>query len=165
LIERLAQPRIAGKPSGHDAAFTGSLGHWGGATKRPQSMVVSALQGLPAFCEQRGKDDPAVSWQGCQDRRVALLTGFPRFFLRRFSQLVFVGVSCSICKESTNLGPAKALPEVANALTLSSILQIVTIILGSIFFVFVWKRTVSSNRFHRATAHRQFKWPQADGPL
>ena len=50
-------------------------------------MVVSALQGLPAFCEQRGKDDPAVSWQGCEDRRVALLTGFPHLGIRRLGDL------------------------------------------------------------------------------
>ena len=56
--------------------------------KVPAKLVVSALQGLPAFCEQRGKDDPAVSWQGCEDRRVALLRWLPRFFFHRLSQFL-----------------------------------------------------------------------------
>ena len=61
MIKRPAEPGVAGKPSGHDAALAGALGHRRRATKCPQSLIVSALQRLPAFCEQRGEDDPAVS--------------------------------------------------------------------------------------------------------
>ena len=63
MVERPAEPWVAGKPSGDDTALAGALGHRRRATKCPQCLVVSALQRLPAFCEQRGEDDPAVSWQ------------------------------------------------------------------------------------------------------
>jgi hypothetical protein len=45
--------------------------------------MVSSLEGFPSLCEQRGEDDPTVSWEGCEDRSVALLVCLPRFTLRR----------------------------------------------------------------------------------
>jgi hypothetical protein len=49
-------------------------------------VIVSSLEGFPSLCEQRGEDDPTVSWQGCEDRSVALLVYLSRFALRRLGQ-------------------------------------------------------------------------------
>jgi hypothetical protein len=49
-------------------------------------VIVSSLEGFPSLCEQRGEDDPTVSWQGCEDRSVALLVYLSRFTLRRLGQ-------------------------------------------------------------------------------
>ena len=45
-------------------------------------MVVSPLQGVEGLCEQRGEDDPTDTWQGCEDRHVALLDLSPRLGFR-----------------------------------------------------------------------------------
>jgi hypothetical protein len=86
VVEGIPEPRITGEPSRDDAALAGPLGDRSCATKGPQSVIVSSLEGFPSLCEQRGEDDPAVSWQGCEDRSVALLVCLPRFALRRLGQ-------------------------------------------------------------------------------
>jgi hypothetical protein len=57
----------------------GGLGDRCGTTKGPQGVIVASLEGFPSLCEQRGEDDPTVSWQGCEDRSVALLVYLTRF--------------------------------------------------------------------------------------
>src|SRR6516162_7901924 len=78
VIGGVPEPRMTGEPSDDDAALSRSLCDRCDTTQCPQSMVVSPLQGIPCLCEQRGEDDPAVSWHGCEDRHVALLTHLPR---------------------------------------------------------------------------------------
>jgi hypothetical protein len=79
VIEGVLEPGITGKSSGDDTALAGALGDRCSATKGSQSVIVSSLEGFPSLCEQRGEDDPTVSWQGCEDRSVALLVYLPRF--------------------------------------------------------------------------------------
>src|SRR5262245_63897323 len=86
VIESVPKPRITGEPSGDDAALSGTLGDGSSATKSPQGVIVSSLEGFPSLSEQRGEDDPTVSWQGCEDRSVALLVCRSRFALRRLGQ-------------------------------------------------------------------------------
>jgi hypothetical protein len=86
VVEGIPEPRITGKSSRDDTALTGSLGDRCSATKGPQGVIVSSLEGFPSLCEQRGEDDPTVSWQGCEDRGVALLVYLPRFALPGFGQ-------------------------------------------------------------------------------
>ena len=73
VIDGVPEPGMTGEPSDDDAALSRSLCDRCDTTQCAQSMVVSPLQGIPCLCEQRGEDDPAVSWHGCEDRRVALL--------------------------------------------------------------------------------------------
>jgi hypothetical protein len=52
------------------------------STKRYRKHNSARKPNIRCLFEQRGEDDPAVSWQGCEDRRVALLiklsrTGLP----------------------------------------------------------------------------------------
>jgi hypothetical protein len=49
-------------------------------------VIVSSPEGFPSLCERHGEDDPTLSWQGCEDRSVALLVCLPRFALRRLGQ-------------------------------------------------------------------------------
>jgi hypothetical protein len=86
MVEGIPEPRITGESSRDDTAFAGALGDRRSATKGPQGVIVSSLEGFPSLCEQRGEDDPTVSWQGCEDRSVALLVCLPRFTLRRLGQ-------------------------------------------------------------------------------
>ena len=86
VVESVPKPRITGEPSRDDAALSGTLGDRSSATKSPQGVIVSSLEGFPSLCEQRGEDDPTVSWQGCEDRSVALLVCLSRFALRRLGQ-------------------------------------------------------------------------------
>src|SRR5215472_18549166 len=78
VIDGVPEPGMTGEPSDDDAALSRSLCDRCDTTQCAQSMVVSPLQGIPCLCEQRGEDDHAVSWHGCEDRRVALLTHLPR---------------------------------------------------------------------------------------
>jgi uncharacterized iron-regulated protein len=57
-----------------DPAFARSLGDRGNARQAAQRVVISALQGIGCFCEQRGEDDSADARQGSQDRHVTLLS-------------------------------------------------------------------------------------------
>ncbi len=86
VVESVPEPRITGEPSRDDAGLSGTLGDRSSATKRPQGVIVSSLEGFPSLCEQRGEDDPTVSWQGGEDRSVALLVYLSRFALRRLGQ-------------------------------------------------------------------------------
>src|SRR5262249_31163861 len=62
----------------HPAALAASSRHRSRSTHSPQSMIVSALQNVCCFCEQRGKDGPGDAWQRIEDRRVTLLGPLPR---------------------------------------------------------------------------------------
>ena len=86
VIESVLEPRITGEPPRDDAALSGTLGDRSGATKSPQGVIVSSLEGFPSLSEQRGEDDPTISWQGGEDRSVALLVYLSRFALRRLGQ-------------------------------------------------------------------------------
>lgn len=55
-----------------DPAFTEAFGDRGGAGQTSQCMIISALQGVVCFCEQRGEDDPSDARQG---RRIVLRGG------------------------------------------------------------------------------------------
>ena len=61
-----------------DPALTGAFGDRRDAGQTSQCMIISALQGIGCFCEQRGEDDPSDARQGSQDRHVALLILLPR---------------------------------------------------------------------------------------
>ena len=48
VVESVLEPRIAGEPSRDDAALAGTLGDRGSATKSPQGVIVSSLEGFPS---------------------------------------------------------------------------------------------------------------------
>ena len=52
--------------------LSGPLGDGPESRQNAQRGVVTSLQGIPGFCEQRGEDDPAHFRQGCEDLRVLL---------------------------------------------------------------------------------------------
>ena len=90
VVDRAGQTGMTGQPPDDDAALAGTLGNGGDTTQSPQSMIISPLQSIPGFCEQRGENDPANARQGCEDCCVMLLFQLPRFglpvFLRRRSR-------------------------------------------------------------------------------
>ena len=80
VIERVGEAVVAGLAAHDDAAFAGSLGDGRDSCQTAQGGVISPLQRLPGFGEQRGEDGPSHSRQGCEDRRVMLLL-LPRLAL------------------------------------------------------------------------------------
>lgn len=75
----------------HEAALARAFGHRRHARQHAQRVVISALQSIGCFCEQRGGDDLSDARQGSQDRHVALLTRLPRSIIptgELFCQLV-----------------------------------------------------------------------------
>ena len=72
VVESVLEPRITGEPPRDDAALSGTLGPRSRATKSPQGVIISSLEGFPSLCEQRGEDDPTVSWQAGEDRSVVM---------------------------------------------------------------------------------------------
>ena len=78
MIDGVAEPEVSGEAADDDLALAGAFGDRGDARQAPEGMVVSSLQGIEGLCEQRGEDDPADSWQGSEDRLVALLRPLPR---------------------------------------------------------------------------------------
>lgn len=60
-------------------------------------MIVSALQGIGCFCEQRGEDDPSDARQGSQDRHVALLSALPLLGTLVASQFLGKRVELGVC--------------------------------------------------------------------
>ena len=73
VVQGVREPVIAGLPPDSDAALAGPLGDGRDACQTAQRGVVTSLQGIEGFCEQRGEDDPSRSRQGCEDLRVMLL--------------------------------------------------------------------------------------------
>ena len=57
----------------HYAAFARLLGDRRDPCQTARGGVISSLQSIEGFSEQRGKDDPSHSRQGCEDRHVILL--------------------------------------------------------------------------------------------
>ena len=73
MVDGVGEAVVAGLSSDDDAALSGPLGDRRDSCQTAQGGVVSSLQGIPGFCEQRGEDGPSHSRQGCEDRRVMLL--------------------------------------------------------------------------------------------
>ena len=78
MVYGVAQATVSGETSNDDLALARPFGDRGHATQASQGMIVSPLQGIEGLCEQRGENDPTDSWQGCEDRHVALLRVLPR---------------------------------------------------------------------------------------
>jgi hypothetical protein len=78
VVDGVAQPDVRGLAHHHDPALARAPRDGCDAGQAAQGLVVSALQGFPCLCEQRGEDDPSDSGQGFEDRHVALLTGLSR---------------------------------------------------------------------------------------
>src|SRR5208283_2549954 len=73
MVHGVGEPIMAGLSSDHDAALSRSLGDRCDPGQTAQGGVISSLQGIEGFCEQRGEDDPSHSRQGCEDLHVMLL--------------------------------------------------------------------------------------------
>jgi hypothetical protein len=63
MVERVLEPRITCEAPCDDAALARALADRRSATENTESVIVSALEGLPTLCEQRGEHDPTVAWQ------------------------------------------------------------------------------------------------------
>jgi hypothetical protein len=59
VVDRVRQAGMAGETADDNAAFAGTLGNGRDTAQRPQSVIISPLQSIPGFCEQRGENDPA----------------------------------------------------------------------------------------------------------
>ena len=86
MIHGIGQPWVAGLSPDDNEAFARPLGDGCDSRQTAQRGVIASLQGLPGFCEQRGKDDPSHSRQRCEDFRVMLLH-LPRLALLRAGKL------------------------------------------------------------------------------
>src|SRR5262245_24320165 len=80
MVHRVSETVVAGLPSHHNAALARSLGYGRDSRQTAQGGVIPSLQGIEAFCQQRGEDDPSHSRQGCEDLHVMLLS-LPRLGL------------------------------------------------------------------------------------
>src|SRR5690349_7141558 len=73
MVDGLGEAWVAGITPDDGAALTGALGNRRSSCQTAQGGVVTSLQGIVGFCQQRGEDDPSHSRQGCEDLRVMLL--------------------------------------------------------------------------------------------
>ena len=74
---------MASLSSHHYAVFARPLGDRRDPCQTAQGGVISSLQSIEGFCEQRGEDDPSHSRQGCEDLpRHAAFSSWP-VLLRR----------------------------------------------------------------------------------
>ena len=80
MVHGVGEPVMAGLSSDDDAALARPLGDRRDSCQTAQGGVISPLQGIAGFCEQRGEDDPSHSRQGCEDLHVMLLS-LPRLGL------------------------------------------------------------------------------------
>jgi len=81
MVHGVGQSVMAGLSSDDDAALARALGDRRDSCQAAQGGVVTSLQGIERFCEQRGEDNPSHSRQGCEDLHVMLLL-LPRLHLR-----------------------------------------------------------------------------------
>ncbi len=83
VVHGVGEPIMASLSSYHYAAFARPLGDRRDPCQTAQGGVISSLQSIEGFSEQRGKDDPSHSRQGCEDRHVMLLPLSQPGLLRR----------------------------------------------------------------------------------
>src|SRR3546814_4364733 len=87
MIGDILEAAAGGQATHDELAFTGLSGDRGDAAQASQDVVISASQGIPCLCEQRGDGDPAGSWRGREDGHVALLWLLPRLAAFRGGQV------------------------------------------------------------------------------
>ena len=80
VVEGIGEAVVAGLAAHDDATLAGTLGDRRDPCQTSQGGIISPLQRLPGFGEQRGEDGPSHSRQGCEDRRVMLLLPAPARF-------------------------------------------------------------------------------------
>lgn len=81
MVHGVGQSVTASLSSDDDAALARALGDRRDSCQAAQGGVITPLQDIERFCEQRGKHDPFYSRQGCKDLHVMLLP-LPRLGLR-----------------------------------------------------------------------------------
>ena len=97
MVHGIGQALMAGLSSDHDQALAGPLGNWRDSGQTAQGGVITSLQGIEAFCKQRGENDPSHSRQGCEDLHVMLL------FLSRLGLSVQGNSGCQRVKAFVSL--------------------------------------------------------------
>ena len=73
VVDRVLQPVVGGEAADDDQGLARAPGDRGGAGQASQGLIVSPLQRIMRFCEQRGEDDPADAGKRAQDFHVTLL--------------------------------------------------------------------------------------------
>ncbi len=73
MVHRVGETLMAGLSSDHNQALARPPGYGRDTRQAAQRGVVTSLQGIKAFCEQRGENDPSDARQGCQDLHIMLL--------------------------------------------------------------------------------------------
>jgi len=70
MVHGVGESVMASLSSHHYAALARPLGDRRDPCQTAQGGVISSLQSIEGFCEQRGEDDPSHSRQGCEDLHV-----------------------------------------------------------------------------------------------
>ena len=83
MVHGVGELVMASLSSHHYAALARPLGDRRDPCQTAQGGVISSLQSIEGFCEQRGEDDPSHSRQGCEDLHVMLLSLSWPVLLRR----------------------------------------------------------------------------------
>src|SRR5208282_3315229 len=83
MVHGVGESVMASLSSHHYAALARPLGDRRDPCQTAQGGVISSLQSIQGFCEQRGEDDPSHSRQGCEDLHVMLLSLSWPVLLRR----------------------------------------------------------------------------------
>jgi hypothetical protein len=77
VVHGVGEPVVTGLSPDNNAALARSLGDWGDSCQTAQGGVVTSLQGIEGFCQQRGEDDPSHLYE---DSRVKYSFLFSFFF-------------------------------------------------------------------------------------
>src|SRR5262245_2696457 len=128
MVHRISETVVAGLPSHHNAALGRPLGCGRDSRQTAQGGVISSLQGIEAFCQQRGEDDPSHSRQGCEDLHVMLLS-LPRLGLLGRGQLGGQTQAASVVPAATSTGGLRKTPSTWAASKLRMRLRFKTLVI------------------------------------
>ena len=72
MVDGVAEADVCSLAHQHDLAFSRSFRDRRDARQAAQRVIVSPVQSVLSFCEQRGEDNSSHSRQRCEDLRVML---------------------------------------------------------------------------------------------
>ncbi|KPL51899.1 hypothetical protein ABB55_06390 [Prosthecomicrobium hirschii] len=87
MVDGVGEALMGGLSTLDDLGLARSFGDRCDPAQAAQRVIISALQGLPGFCQQRGEDDPSDARQGSEDRHVTLRPALLHLVLPRFAGL------------------------------------------------------------------------------